>query len=233
MSFCLSGCYWKPEFKTKHLTGREGRQSEKWGHFWWNLFSLQQSSCWTVWASSLWDLDIIVTVITKTNYRPNVLYNCQKVCSSSSNCESALHPICKLASKICFPAAVCCSAEPLYCKIYAWLVKFVMQKKMWCLRDILCSYENSYARDIPVRQEWSAETLSEHGCTQAGSVTVLNVGVISFSLLTWSCAETKFIVSSCRSLWCKIRKIISLLECNNLCIKLDVACKSHGKYVAK
>lgn len=129
MSFCLSGCYWKPEFKTKHLTGREGRQSEKWGHFWWNLFSLQQSSCWTVWASSLWDLDIIVTVITKTNYRPNVLYNCQKVCSSSSNCESALHPICKLASKICFPAAVCCSAEPLYCKIYAWLVKFVMQKK--------------------------------------------------------------------------------------------------------
>lgn len=47
------------------------------------------------------------------------------------------------------------------------------------------------------------------------------------------CRNRKFIVSSCRSVWCKRRKTISLLECNNLCIKLDVACKSHGKCVTK
>lgn len=27
----------------------------------------------TVWASSVWDLGVIVAVISKTNYRPNVL----------------------------------------------------------------------------------------------------------------------------------------------------------------
>lgn len=67
-------------------------------------------------------------------------------------------------------------------------------QKMWSLGDILCSYENvlvASKHNTPVRQEWSAETLSEHGCIHAGSMTVLNVGVISFSLITWGCAETE------------------------------------------
>lgn len=141
MLFCLLCLFLEGWDQKKHLTEMEGGQRKGWGSSGeasspYSNLPLDCMGCSCLGPGH--NCGSYVAAISETSNCPNVLQNCQQVCSPPSSCESALHPACRAASKSASSSSVSVCRARVY-QFYAWLINFTMQIT-WSLRDIWCTW---------------------------------------------------------------------------------------------